>query len=226
MRLLIVDGDKDMNSIIVRHLLSSGYDVDSCSDAESAKLFIKKSCYDVIILDILLPDESGLDVVRWMRREGINASALFLTALDSVEDRVTGLDAGADDYMTKPFSLEELSARVRALSRRLTENRANIYRVADLTLDIHKRTVRRGGKDIDLSQREFSILEYMIRNAGIILSKEQIEHYIWNYDYIGNSNIIEVYISGLRKKIDTGFDQKLIHTVRSAGYTIKEIRRK
>lgn len=222
MRILIVEDDRDMNSVVSRHLLSSGYDVDSCSDAETAKRLIKKQYYDVIVLDIMLPGESGLDVVRWMRREGINTSTLFLTALDAVEDRIAGLDAGADDYMTKPFSLEELSARVRALSRRLTENRDNLYHVADLTLDIQKRTVQRGGKDIDLSQREFSILEYMIRNAGIVLSREQIEHYIWNYDYIGNSNIVEVYISGLRKKIDTGFDQKLIHTIRSVGYTIKE----
>lgn len=222
MRILIVEDDRDMNSVISRHLLSSGYDVDSCADANSAKPLIKKACYDVIVLDIMLSGESGLDIVRWMRREGINTPTLFLTALDAVEDRIIGLDAGADDYMTKPFSLDELSARIRALSRRLTENRDNIYRVADLTLDIQKRTVQRSEKNIELSQREFAILEYLVRNAGIVLSREQIEHYIWNYDYIGNSNIVEVYISGLRKKIDTGFDQKLIHTVRSVGYTIKE----
>jgi len=157
-----------------------------------------------------------------MRGKGIGSAVILLTAKDSISDRIEGLDAGADDYMTKPFALDELSARVRALSRRLTENRDNIYQIADLTLDIKRRVVTRAGAEIELSLREFAILEYMVRNAGIVLSREQIEHYIWNYDYIGNSNIVEVYISGLRKKIDAGHSQKLIHTVRSVGYTIRE----
>ena len=222
MRLLVVEDDRDMNSVVSRHLVSSGYDVDSCLDAGAARQLLQSSCYDVIVLDIMLSGESGLDVVRWMRENRNNTPVLFLTALDSVEDRISGLDAGADDYMTKPFSLEELSVRIRALSRRVTQNRDNVYHVADLTLDIMKRSVCRGGREIELSQREFAILEYLVRNAGIVLSREQIEHYIWNYDYIGNSNIVEVYISGLRKKIDADFEHKLIHTVRSVGYTIKE----
>ena len=222
MRLLVVEDDRDMNSVVSRHLVSSGYDVDSCLDAGAARQLLQSSCYDVIVLDIMLSGESGLDVVRWMRENRNNTPVLFLTALDSVEDRISGLDAGADDYMTKPFSLEELSARIRALSRRVTQNRDNVYHVADLTLDIMKRSVCRGGREIELSQREFAILEYLVRNAGIVLSREQIEHYIWNYDYIGNSNIVEVSISGLRKKIDADFEHKLIHTVRSVGYTIKE----
>ncbi|MBR2570628.1 MAG: response regulator transcription factor [Clostridia bacterium] len=222
MRILVVEDDRDMNSILTLHLSSNGFSVDSCSDGTTARSMIEKNCYDVIVMDIMLPPDSGLEIVRWMRRQGINVATLLLTAKDSIEDRITGLDSGADDYMTKPFSLDELCARVRALSRRLTESKDNVYQIADLSLDIKHRTVHRGGKEIPLSLREFSILEYMMRNAGIVITREQIEHYIWNYDYIGNSNIVEVYISGLRRKIDAGYDHKLIHTIRSVGYTIKE----
>ena len=222
MRILIVEDDRDMNSVVSRHLNAEGFIVDACFDAEAARDRICNTLYDVVVLDIMLPKGNGLDVVRWMRGQNMNTAVLFLTARDSVEDRIAGLDAGADDYLTKPFSLEELAARIRAMTRRLTESKANIYRIADLELDIQKRTVQRGGREIELSMREFSILEYLMRNAGIVLSKEQIERYIWNYDYIGNSNVVEVYISGLRKKVDAASEHKLIHTVRSVGYTIKE----
>ncbi|MBQ6348178.1 MAG: response regulator transcription factor [Clostridia bacterium] len=222
MRILIVEDDRDMNKIIFQHLAACGYSVDACMDGPDARAMIENTFFDVIVMDILLPRDNGLDIIRWMRGKGIGSAVILLTAKDSISDRIEGLDAGADDYMTKPFALDELSARVRALSRRLTENRDNIYQIADLTLDIKRRVVTRAGAEIDLSLREFAILEYMVRNAGIVLSREQIEHYIWNYDYIGNSNIVEVYISGLRKKIDAGHSQKLIHTVRSVGYTIRE----
>ena len=222
MRVLIVEDDRDMNSVVSRHLMASGFAVDACFDADAARAMIQNNCYDVIVMDIMLPGGDGLEIVRWMRQSGINAATLILTAKDAITDRITGLDAGADDYLTKPFSLDELSARIRALSRRLTDNRDNVYQIADLTLDIQRRTARRAGKEIELSMREFAILEYLVRNAGIALSREQIEHYIWNYDYIGNSNIVEVYISALRKKIDAGHDHKLIRTIRSVGYTIKE----
>ena len=220
MRILIVEDDRDMNKIIFQHLAACGYSVDACMDGPDARAMIENTFFDVIVMDILLPRDNGLDIIRWMRGKGIGSAVILLTAKDSISDRIEGLDAGADDYMTKPFALDELSARVRALSRRLTENRDNIYQIADLTLDIKRRVVTRAGAEIEL--REFAILEYMVRNAGIVLSREQIEHYIWNYDYIGNSNIVEVYISGLRKKIDAGHSQKLIHTVRSVGYTIRE----
>ena len=222
MRVLIVEDDRDMNSVISKHLESSGFAVDACYDAEAARHQITNSQYDVVVLDIMLPKGNGLDVVRWMRGQNMSTAVLFLTARDSVEDRIAGLDAGADDYLTKPFSLEELAARIRAMTRRLTENKANIYKIADLELDIQRRSVQRDGREIELSMREFSILEYLMRNAGIVLSREQIERYIWNYDYIGNSNVVEVYISSLRKKIDAASEHKLIHTVRSVGYTIKE----
>lgn len=222
MRILIIEDDRDMNKIIFQHLAACGYSVDACMDGPDARAMIENTFFDVIVMDILLPRDNGLDIIRWMRGKGIGSAVILLTAKDSISDRIEGLDAGADDYMTKPFALDELSARVRALSRRLTENRDNIYQIADLTLDIKRRVVTRAGAEIELSLREFAILEYMVRNAGIVLSREQIEHYIWNYDYIGNSNIVEVYISGLRKKIDAGHSQKLIHTVRSVGYTIRE----
>ena len=222
MRILIVEDDRDMNKIIFQHLAACGYSVDACMDGPDARAMIENTFFDVIVMDILLPRDNGLDIIRWMRGKGIGSAVILLTAKDSISDRIEGLDAGADDYMTKRFALDDLSARVRALSRRLTENRDNIYQIADLTLDIKRRVVTRAGAEIELSLREFAILEYMVRNAGIVLSREQIEHYIWNYDYIGNSNIVEVYISGLRKKIDAGHSQKLIHTVRSVGYTIRE----
>ena len=207
MRILIVEDDRDMNKIIFQHLAACGYSVDACMDGPDARAMIENTFFDVIVMDILLPRDNGLDIIRWMRGKGIGSAVILLTAKDSISDRIEGLDAGADDYMTKPFALDELSARVRALSRRLTENRDNIYQIADLTLDIKRRVVTRAGAEIELSLREFAILEYMVRNAGIVLSREQIEHYIWNYDYIGNSNIVEVYISGLRKKIDAGHSQ-------------------
>ena len=222
MRILIVEDDRDMRKVISQHLSACGYSVDVCLDGPEARAMIENTFFDVIVMDILLPNDNGLDIIRWMRGKGIGSATILLTAKDSISDRVEGLDSGADDYMTKPFSLEELSARVRALSRRLTENKDNLYQIADLTLDIKRRAVTRAGEEIELSLREFAILEYLIRNAGIVLSREQIEHYIWNYDYIGNSNIVEVYISSLRKKIDANHSQKLIHTVRSVGYTIKE----
>lgn len=222
MRILIIEDDKDMNSIVCKHLVHEGFDVESCFGAKQAQNMISETCYDVIVLDVMLPDGNGYDIVKWIRQQNLSTPVLFLTAMDSIKNRIYGLDAGADDYMTKPFSLEELSARVRALSRRLTDIKVNVYQIADLALDIQRRRVERGGRQIELSSREFSILEYMVRNAGIILTREQIEHYIWNYDYIGNSNIVEVYIGKLRKKIDTGYEKKLIHTIRSVGYTIKE----
>ena len=222
MKVLVVEDDRDMNRIVSRHLSACGFTVEACQVGNEARSRLNDERFDVIVMDISLPDDNGLEIIRWMRRKGINSAVILLTAKDSVSDRVVGLDSGADDYITKPFSLEELSARVRALTRRMTENKDNIYQIADLTLDIKRRTVTRGGKAIDLSLREFAILEYLIRNSGIVLTREQIEQYIWNYDNIGNSNNVEVYISSLRKKIDAGHEQKLIHTVRSVGYTIRE----
>ena len=221
MRILVVEDDRDLNRLLVRQLQSDGNQVDDCRDGQTALEMLMPGHYDVAVLDIMLPQLDGLELVRRMRRDGNETPVLFLTARDSIEDRVQGLDAGGDDYLTKPFALEELSARVRALTRRRTEHRDNIYQIEDLTLDIKSHVVRRGEVEIALSSREFALLEYLMRNAGVVLSREQIEQYIWNYEYGGNSNIVDVYIRNLRKKIDADYEVKLIRTVRSVGYTIR-----
>lgn len=221
MRMLIAEDDRDLNSVILRRLESEGIQMDGCFDGQSALALLFEVEYDVVILDIMMPKLDGLEVVRRMRAGGIASPVLFLTARDAVEDRVNGLDAGGDDYLTKPFALEELCARVRALSRRSTERKTNLYRVEDLVLDIKRHSAQRGGRELRLSSREYAILEYLMRNAGQVLSREQIERYIWNYDYVSNSNIVDVYIRNLRKKVDEGFDVKLIRTVRSLGYTLR-----
>lgn len=223
MRIFVAEDDRDLNSVIVRRLQSDGNQVDACRDGRRALEAISAGAYDVAVLDIMMPGMDGLQLVRCLRREGNQTPVLFLTAKDAIEDRVAGLDAGGDDYLTKPFALEELSARVRALTRRRTEHRDNVYQIEDLTLDIKTRIVRRGEVEIPLSTREFTLLEYLMRNAGVVLSREQIEQYVWNYEYGGNSNIVDVYIRNLRKKIDADYEPKLIRTVRTIGYTIRGV---
>jgi len=175
-----------------------------------------------VILDIMMPGMDGLTVLSRIRQAGIDAPVLLLTARDGIEDRVKGLDAGADDYLVKPFAAEELLARLRALLRRGSGKRESLLTVGDLTLDPAARRVSRAGQIIALSAREYSILEYLMRNAGAVLSREQIEDHIWNYDYQGGSNVVDVYIRYLRGKIDAPFEKKLIHTVRNAGYVLRE----
>jgi len=221
MRVLVAEDDFDLNSVVSRKLTSDGMSIESCLDGQSALEKLFQTEFDVAILDIMMPKMDGLEIVRQLRSAGRQTPVLFLTAMDSIEDRVNGLDAGGDDYLTKPFALEELSARVRALARRGTENRDGICQVEDLVLDIRHHTVRRAGMEIRLSSREFALLEYLMRNAGIVLSREQIEQYIWSYDYVSNSNIVDVYIRNLRRKVDADFEVKLIQTVRSVGYTIR-----
>lgn len=221
MRILVAEDERDLNSVITRKLSSDGNQVDSCGNGTIAMEKLIHGDYDVAVLDIMMPGLDGLEIVRRLRAEGNETPVLFLTALDSVEDQVTGLDVGGDDYLTKPFALEVLSARVRALTRRNSEQHSSVYQVEDLTLDVKRHIVMRSGREIELSSREFAILEYLMRNAGMVLSREQIEQYIWNYEYGGSSNIVDVYIRNLRKKIDEDFEPKLIRTVRLVGYTIR-----
>lgn len=221
MRILVIEDDLDLCNVIERHLRAQGIDVEHGYDANAARENLAKGSWDAVVLDIMLPGGSGLDILREMRAAGDGTPVLLLTALDSIDDRVDGLDAGADDYVVKPFALEELLARVRALTRRNTANKDNIYRIEDLELDIKQRSVSRGGRRLSLSVREFTMLEYLMRNAGIVLTREQIERYVWNYGYDGNSNIVDVYIRNLRRKIDDPCELKLIQTVRSVGYTIR-----
>lgn len=221
MRILVAEDDSDLNKILVRWLESDGFDVDAYMDGRSALDRVFQTDYSAVVLDITMPQVNGLDIVREMRAADLKTPVLFLTAKDAIQDRVNGLDAGGDDYMTKPFALEELSARIRALIRRAGEQVSNVYAVEDLVLNLKSRVVTRAGNEIALSTKEFGVLEYLMRNAGIVLSREQIERTIWNYEYAGNSNIIDVYIRNLRKKIDDPYETKLIHTVRNVGYCIR-----
>lgn len=221
MRLLVVEDQKDLNEIIVRKLTNEHYSVDACYTGDDALDFIRCAEYDGIILDIMLPGVTGIGVLREMRTAGNNTPVLLLTAMGTVEDRVAGLDAGADDYLVKPFDFNELLARVRAIVRRGGERAGNVMTSGDLTLDSASRTVTRGGQEIKLTAKEFDILEYLMQNQGRVLSRDKLSNHIWNYDYDGGSNVIDVYMYHLRRKIDKDFDEKKIQTVKGAGYMIK-----
>ena len=222
MRLLIVEDKKDLNRILVKKLTSAGYSVDSCLDGREAWDLLEYTSYDGVVLDIMLPGLDGLTILRKMRAGAIATPVLLLTARDTVPDRVKGLDAGANDYLVKPFSLDELLARVRVLTRSAHGSAQNILTADDLTLDIGSREVVRAGKRIDLSAKEYQLLEYLMYNKGIVLSREKIENHIWNFDYEGGTNVVDVYISYLRRKIDGPGMKKLIRTVRGVGYVLRE----
>ena len=221
MRLLVAEDQKDLNDIITKTLTRNHYTVDSCFDGQEALDYLDMAEYDAVILDIMMPKKNGLEVLKSLRASGNAVPVLLLTARDSISDRVTGLDAGADDYLIKPFAFEELLARIRVMLRKREGRAQNRCQAADLTVDLDTRTVMRGNIPITLSSKEFSILEYLITNQGIVLSRDRIEQHIWNYDYEGGSNVVDVYIRYLRKKIDDGFEPKLIHTVRGAGYVLR-----
>ena len=222
MRILVVEDEKHLNRIISEAVEDEGYSVDSCYNGLEALEYLACSDYDVIILDIMMPKMNGLELVRRLRSEGNNTPVLFLTARDAVADRVEGLESGGDYYLTKPFDFQELMAVVRVMTRKYTGNRSNVYTIADLSLDSNSKTVTRAGKNIELTAKEFSLLEYMMRNKGVVLSREMIENNLWNYDYEGGTNVVDVYVGYLRKKMDTGFSQKLIHTVWGTGWVLKE----
>lgn len=222
MRILVVEDERDMNSVITKKLISDGYSVDSCYDGLDALDYMMTATYDAIVMDIMMPRLDGIETVKRIRAKKDTTPVIFLTARDSISDRISGLDTGANDYLVKPFSLDELCARIRALTRRSANNPTNIYIVCDLVLDSEKRSVTRAGSDIKLSSKEFALLEYLIRNAGKVLSREKIESNIWSFDYEGGTNVVDVYIRYLRKKIDDNSEVKLIHTVRGSGYVLKE----
>ena len=224
MRILIAEDEKDLNSLLKKRLENQKYSVDACFDGEEAIDYLAVTEYDAVILDIMMPKKNGLQVLKYIRGQKRHTPVLLLTAKDSIEDRVTGLDAGADDYLVKPFAFDELLARIRVMLRKNSsvETKTNIVTAADLKVDLNTQRVFRGDKEISLSSREFSILRYLCMNKGIVLSREKIEEHIWNYDYAGGSNVVDVYIRYLRKKIDEGFTPKLIHTVRGAGYVLRE----
>lgn len=222
MRILYAEDEQDLNRIVTRRLAAEGYGVDSCPDGLTAWAYLQAAEYDAVILDVLMPGLNGLEVLRRLRGAGKTTPVLLLTARDAVADRVEGLDSGANDYLVKPFALEELTARLRAMTRSAFGMAENRLTVGDLTLDVGARTAERAGRAISLSAREYALLEYLMRNRGVVLSRERIEEHVWNFDYEGGTNVVDVYIRYLRKKIDEGFDKKLIHTVRGMGYVIRE----
>ncbi len=221
MRVLIVEDAKDMNRLIAKTLKKNGYSVDCCFDGEEALDYIAGARYDALILDIMMPKMDGYALLQKLRSQENEVPVLFLTARDSVSDRVKGLDLGADDYLVKPFDFEELLARIRAMTRKHAGTRSNLLTFEDLTLNIQNHTVTRGDKEIQLLPKEFSILEYLLRNQGAVLSREQLENQIWNFEYSGSSNNIDGYMSRLRKKIDGSCQPRLIHTIRGVGWVIR-----
>ena len=222
MRLLLAEDERDLNRIITKKLTSSGYSVDSFFDGQEAIDVLAYTDYDAVILDIMMPKADGFAVLRAIRDAGKTTPVLFLTARDAVSDRVKGLDSGANDYLVKPFSFDELLARIRAMTRTSFGAADNLLTVADITLDTKTQVVRRAGREVTLSAKEYALLEYLMHNQGIILSREKIENHIWNLDYEGGTNVVDVYISYLRKKLDEGREKKLIQTVRGRGYMLKE----
>ncbi|HIR51422.1 MAG TPA: response regulator transcription factor [Candidatus Avoscillospira avicola] len=222
MRILLAEDERDLNRIITKKLTSAGYSVDSFFDGEEAIQVLSYTEYDALILDIMMPKADGYAVLRAVRDAGKTTPVLFLTARDAVADRVKGLDSGANDYLVKPFSFEELLARIRAMTRTSFGVKDSLLTIADITLDSAAQTVRRAGRELTLSAKEYALLEYLMHNQGIILSREKIENHIWNLDYEGGTNVVDVYISYLRKKIDEGREKKLIHTVRGRGYVLRE----
>lgn len=221
MRLLIVEDQNELRSILKKRLDEAGYMVDEAPDGEFALDLIDYADYELVILDIMIPKVNGLEVLKEIRRRKKETPVLLLTAKDSIQDRVKGLDLGADDYLVKPFAFEELMARIRALLRRKDGEIHTVITLDDLVLNRTLKEVRRGDELIQLTRKEYILLEYMMINKNIILSRERLESVSSNYDYEGYSNLIDVYIRFLRKKIDDGHETKLIHTVRGFGYVMK-----
>ena len=222
MRILVAEDERDLNRLICRTLERAGYSVDACFDGEAAMDCLLGAEYDCLLLDIMMPKKDGHEVLRAVRAKGDATPVIFLTARDSVQDRIEGLDLGADDYLVKPFDLDELLARIRAATRKYGAQKTSVLTIADLTVDTVSHAVTRGGKEIRLSAKEYAILEYLLRNKGTVISRTRLEDHIWNYDYSGGSNVVDVCISYLRKKIDGGQEKKLIRTVWGSGWTIKE----
>lgn len=223
MYVLVVEDERRLGQVIRKVLEEEGHTVDLAYDGEDGLAMATDGSHDVIVLDILLPGIDGLEVCRTLRANRVDTPVLLLTALDAVEDRVRGLDAGADDYLPKPFAFQELLARLRALGRRRVQAREpDQLQVADLVLDMRRRRAQRAGKTIDLSPREFALLEFLMRNEGRAVTRTQILDHVWGYDYSPDSNLVDVYVTYLRRKVDRGHERKLIRTVRGAGYALED----
>jgi len=220
MRILLVEDNRRLSNTLKLSLVDDGYAVDSAFDGEEGQAQAEMTAYDVIILDIMLPKKDGLQVCRELRNNRINIPILLLTARDTVEDRVLGLDSGADDYLVKPFAIQELRARLRALLRRESSDKTGLLTVQDLVLDPAEHRVERAGQMVSLTAKEFALLEYLMRNRDRLITREMAESHIWDYAFTSTSNVVDVYIRRLRRKIDDPFENKLLETIRGAGYRL------
>lgn len=220
MRILVVEDNRRLNTALKTSLEEEGYAVDAAFDGDEGETFALAAPYDLILLDVMLPHKDGFSLCRDLRQQGVNSPILMLTARDTIDDRVDGLDSGADDYLVKPFSINELRARLRALLRRNKPEKTALLRAGDLALDPANHHVQRGDTVIELTPREFAILEYLLRSPNRILTREMIEAHVWNFDFISGSNVVDVYIRRLRRKIDDPYEVKLLETVRGVGYRL------
>ncbi len=221
MRILVVEDEHQLAGILKRGLQEHGYAVDVAHDGEDGVTLAETADYDLIVLDVMLPGLNGLEVARALRARRVNIPILMLTARDAVDDRVAGLDSGADDYLVKPFAFRELVARIRALLRRDELVKDPVLRVSDLEVDTVSHEVRRASRVVPLPSKEYAVLEYLVRNPNRVLTRTQIAEHVWNYDFTAMSNVVDVYIRYLRRKLDDGREPKLIHTVRGTGYQLK-----
>ncbi len=223
-RILLVEDEEKLARFVELELTHEGYQVDKAFDGRTGLDMAEKGGYDLLLLDIMLPGLNGLEVLRRLRKNDDHVPVIMLTARDAVMDKVTGLDMGADDYVTKPFSIEELLARIRAALRKQTAQKQeeNLLSCADLTVDVSRHRVTRGGKEIELTGREFSLLQFFMENKTIVLSRDQLLEKVWGYDYLGETNVVDVYVRYLRGKIDEGFEPKLLQTVRGVGYVLRD----
>ena len=221
MKILVVEDERDLNRIITKHLKKNNYSVDSCFDGQEALDFISYSEYDLIITDIMMPNVDGYEFIDKLRANKNNTPVIMLTAKDALEDKIVGLDSGADDYIVKPFEFDELLARIRVLMRRNYGLATNIIQIEEITLDLAKKQVAKSGEIIDLTGKEYEVLEYLMKNKGSILSRDQILNHVWDYEYEGASNIVDVIIKNIRKKLDRGEGKTIIYTKRGLGYFVK-----
>lgn len=221
MKILVVEDERDLNRIITKHLKKNNYSVDSCFDGQEALNFISYSEYDLIITDIMMPNVDGYEFIDKLRANKNDTPVIMLTAKDTLEDKIMGLDSGADDYIVKPFEFDELLARIRVLMRRNYGLATNIIQIEEVTLDLAKKQVTKSGEIIDLTGKEYEVLEYLMKNKGSILSRDQILNHVWDYEYEGASNIVDVIIKNIRKKLDRGEGNTIIYTKRGLGYFVK-----
>jgi two-component system, OmpR family, copper resistance phosphate regulon response regulator CusR len=222
MKILLVEDEQQISDYITKGLLEAGYDVDAVDNGEDAISYATNNDYGLILLDIMIPKKNGIEVVKYLKKQKDNTHIILISAKDQIQDKVLGLDAGADDYLIKPFAFSELLARIRAIFRRNTEGNDNILTAEDLKMDLVKRIVSRDDQIIELTTREFNLLEYFIENKNTVLTRMMITEKVWNINFISDTNVVDVYINHLRKKIDKTFDKKLIHTVRGVGYILKD----